>query len=176
MLRVFLKTQFHRLRCSAGAIDEELMKLKCVTLQIWCMCMPLGVWCALFIRSFLSFVMLRDSVTKLQLHQQYMHTAYTTFLTVCLLEHIVINTHTCIQASKQANQFRFHSQDMYNTYSISPCTTGGKTKGVLLQVALCQETPVGCRSLTYLKTDADVALGLVHLCRQLYGLPFTPKH
>ncbi len=100
MLRVFLKTQFQRLRCSDGAIDEELMNLKCVTLQIWCMCMPLGVWCALFIRSFLFSVMLGETVSKLQLHQQYMHTTYTAFLTVCLLEHIAINTHTCIQTSK----------------------------------------------------------------------------
>ena len=45
---------------------------------------------------------------------------------------------------------------MYNTHSVSLYNQSWN-KGVLLQVALWQETPFGCCSLTYLKTGADVA-------------------
>lgn len=70
------------------------MKPKCVTLQVWCMCMPSGVCRVLF-----TVLSLMSSFSKL-----------------CnSLEHAVL--------------IFIHS----SCATLRPCTTGGKTKGVLLQ-------------------------------------------
>lgn len=79
--------------------DAELIKLKCVTMQIGCVCPFLhGVHC------YSPFFLLLCS--ELQLHQHYMNYIVLLLYEVYLAQRIFINKHTCI--SKQASSVFIH--------------------------------------------------------------------
>ena len=124
--------------------DAELIKLKCVTMQIGCVCPFLhGV------HSYSPFFHLLCS--KLQQHQHYVNHIVLLLYELYLAERIFINKHTCI--SKQASSVFIHHLCTLPTHYVTALRLKKKSS-----VAHTGEASFSCYSISFWGIDTDVHL------------------